>query len=89
MFTGAGSPATGGPTGEQQTGGGCSAGLPTWLASGMEIGVWTAVPAEAVAAATSRSATTPMSAAEIRFAMSAPFDYFVTVNVCDAAEPVA
>jgi hypothetical protein len=35
MFTGAGSPATGGPTGTQQTGGGCSAGFVVLFAFGM------------------------------------------------------
>jgi hypothetical protein len=35
MFTGAGWPASGGPTGEQQIGGGCRAGFCMFLASGM------------------------------------------------------
>jgi hypothetical protein len=50
----------------------------------MEIGL-----AAAVAAARSRSTTTAMNATEIRFVMSAPFAYFVTVNVCDAEAPVS
>jgi hypothetical protein len=35
MFTGAGSPATGGPAGAQHTGGGCSAGFVMFWVFGM------------------------------------------------------
>src|SRR5437588_11428399 len=49
MFTGAGSPATGGPTGEQQIGGGWRAGFCMFRASGMYSG-WCAGSAAAEAA---------------------------------------
>src|SRR2546423_3883849 len=47
MFTGAGSPATGGATGAQQIGGGWRAGFCVFLASGMKSGWCVAAAAEA------------------------------------------
>src|SRR5207253_8905078 len=57
MFTGAGSPATGGPTGEQQIGGGWRAGFCMLFASGMYSG-WcvTSAGAEAAKASAARAA---------------------------------
>jgi hypothetical protein len=58
MLTGAGSPATGGPTGEQQTGGGCRAGFAMLSAFGMKCGWCVVVPAPADPV-DERSATAP------------------------------
>ena len=56
MLTGAGSPATGGATGTQHTGGGCRAGLLMLFTFGMYSG-WCAGPEPPEAAAGSSAAT--------------------------------